>query len=119
MDAPVETRKRGPGRPKKEVVEEYEVPTDKVTPEPKEFADPALVEPLQVVEIKHVIRTLNWAGEDKEGSQPGYMIEDYLNQNYFSQGYTLQGVYTLEIVKSIEDKAFGNTLLYVLVKYAQ
>jgi hypothetical protein len=112
MDAPVETRKRGPGRPKKE---QEDVQGEVL----KEFTNPALVEPLQVVEIKHVIRTLNWAGEDKEGSQPGYMIEDYLNQNYFSQGYTLQGVYTLEIVKSIEDKAFGNTLLYVLVKYAQ
>jgi hypothetical protein len=110
MDAP--KTKRGPGRPKKSEVETT------FQPDP-EVVSPALVEPSQVLEIKHVIRTLNWSGETVEGSQPGILIEDYLNQNYFSQGYVLHDVYPLEIVQSIEGKAFGNTLLYVLVKYAQ
>jgi hypothetical protein len=82
--------KRGPGRPKKSEVETTFQP------------DPEVVSPATV-----------------EGSQPGILIEDYLNQNYFSQGYVLHDVYPLEIVQSIEGKAFGNTLLYVLVKYAQ
>lgn len=89
--------KRGPGRPPKKVQQEA-------------------VEPLQVAEIKHVIRTLNWAGEFVEGSQPATVIEDHLNQNYFSQGYSLESVHTLDTVKGEGNKPFGNILLYILVK---
>jgi len=81
-----------------------------------------VTEPLQagqIIDIKHVIRTLSWRGilED-EGAQPSGVIENYLTQNYFSQGYSLYKVEHVQVV-SKENMPFASIMLYILVKYAQ
>lgn len=120
MDAP---KKRGRPKKNQEEVKTEEVQEDYVevvgTPGAVSLAEsfvPLQSEPLQVEDIKHVIRTLNWFGEFKEGSQSKEVIEDHLRQNYFSQGYSLYSVQHLSDVRDEGGKPFGSILLYILVK---
>jgi hypothetical protein len=110
MDAPAKKKR---GRPPKTTLE--------VQPENVEVPEERTLQtaPSQIEDIKHVIRTLNWSGNfGEDQSMPSNVIEDHLNQNYFAQGYTLYKAINLNIMESAGTK-FGNTMLYILVKYAQ
>ena len=132
MDAPTETKKRGPGRPPK--VEEVEevigtpgtVDVSKIQEaieSAKESSEPQLesVVPSQVLDLRHVFRTISSQGilDMNEDLYPREVVEDYLNQNYFSQGYTLYKVEHLRTKISAEGNDIGEYMLYILVKYAQ
>ena len=128
MDAPT-VEKRGPGRPKKEEMlsessqneilpkeKDYNLPTDVVTP--------ALIEsvvPSQVLDIKHIFRTISSYGvlDESLAIYPREVVEDYLRQNYFAQGYTLYKVEHLRTKVGAEGADLGEYMLYILVKYAQ
>jgi hypothetical protein len=108
MDAPKAKRGRPP-KEQEEVIESVEEIT------------PALVEPSQIVDIKHVFRTMSSYGILDEGRAiyPREVIEDYLNQNFFAQGYSLFKVEHLRTNVGPEGDTLGEYMLYVLVKYAQ
>ena len=109
MDAP-ETKKRG--RPAKN--EAVEPVVEKVI----EIQE--LTAPSQVVDIKHVFRTISASGMFVEDSDavPLSVLEDYLKQTYFSQGYTLFKVEHLRIEVNKDGSTLGDYMLYILVKYA-
>ena len=112
MDAPKETKKRGRPAKNEELVE----PVVEKVIEIQELTAPS-----QVVDIKHVFRTISAGGilDESKGLYPREVVEDYLNQNHFSQGYTLYEVYHLRTKVGVDGTELGEYMLYVLVKYAQ
>jgi hypothetical protein len=107
MDAPTATKKRG--RPPKVEVED--------------ISSPALVEPLQMVDIKHVFRVLStsgtWTDSGPSGPHPVEVVEDHLRNNYLNQGYVLLETHHIRVVIDRTELPVGHELMYVFVKYAQ